>query len=163
MGFLGYDKRNTDNSQTLNDQRVSATEGSLVPYGAGSVASGGSVFQASDDSILNLTDNSRTQLSYLYNDPLVAQTALEQQAGVAQTAFEQQAGVAKTALNKALKLSQSFLEAFKTKDDTLASVLESNADLALSAQTGGDSERNKVLLWMTLGVLALMGWIFWKR
>lgn len=139
MGFLGFDKRDTNNSQNLTDQRVSATEGALVPYGNDSIAAGGSAFAVRDESTLNLNDQSTT--SYLYNDPELAKNALNQQR----------------------KLADSFLEAYAKKDDNLATLLASNAELAETAATDGEAGRNKALLIVTLAVLALVGWIFWKR
>ncbi len=41
-------------------------------------------------------------------------------------------------------------------------VLKRMTDLSLSAQTGGDSERNKIILWIVLGVLTLLGVVFWR-
>lgn len=143
MGFLGFDKRNTNNSQNLTDNRVSATEGALVPYGQDAIAAGGSVFAARDQSTLNLTDASTS--STIYNDPAVAKNALTQQR----------------------KLADSFLEAYQIKDENLASVLasmiDSNAALAETAATNGEGQRNKALLIVTLAVIALVGWIFWRR
>ena len=111
----------------------------MVPYGPDSIASTGNVFAARDKSTLNLADNSTN--SYITNDPSILKTALKQQNA----------------------LADSFLEAYQTQDQNLASVLASNAALAENKSTDGEAGRNRTMLYVTLAVLALVGWIFWKR
>lgn len=136
MGVLGYDSRKTDQSQNYLDYRAAATEGSLIGYGAQATTAGGSVLRSEAGSSLAFTPTS----TEIYNDPEIAKVAIKQQK----------------------KLADSFLEAFQKKEDTLQSILAANAELAANAQTGGEAGRNKTMMIVTLAVLVLVGWIFWK-
>jgi hypothetical protein len=138
MGFFGFDKRETDNSQSQTDNRAAATDGSLIGYGSNARTAGGALLESAGGAVSYASDY---DYSSIYNDPEIALTALKEQR----------------------KLSGDFLGAMKARDATLADVLAANAALAEGKQTDGEAGRNKTMLYVTLAVLALVGWIFWKR
>ena len=134
MGFFGLDTRNVDQSQNYIDERAAATEGSLIGYGAQATTVGGSLVKGEAGSQVSYTPTE------IYNDPTLAVTAIRQQR----------------------KLTNDFLNAFRARDDLFKTLLEGNTALAEQTASGGEIGRNRTMLYVTLAVLALVGWIFWK-
>jgi hypothetical protein len=167
MGFMGFMSPETDASQNYYDKRAAAAEQGTLAYGEYAMALGigassnratGSGVSTSGAPIVLGGKGGNASYSYstVTNDPNVAIVALRQ--------------------NK--KLADSFLSAMKLKDETLADVLAEQQDsmgasqdktnallasLAESKQTEGESGRNKIVLYVVLATLALVGWIFWRK
>ena len=138
------DKRNalTDQAQ-LAQGRSNLVNAPAVTGGKNNQVAGlnlgGAKLQVAKGGTLNVTMGGGEEISQLSNNVLAAVDNISKSSNEA--------------------LQAAFEESAKQQKEALAQV----AALSESQQTGGDSGRNNIILWIVLGVLGLVGAIFYYR
>lgn len=176
LGILGFMEDNSSDVKA-SDERQTGTDNAILSRGPATVA-GVTAYNQSTGEKSNIVGPGSIQL---------------QKGGTVQINNENVSDdVLKSALEGYNEQNKIFVDALDTQTRGLKDILESNnaADfqnaanltelvkgqtglwgqvldqfsrLAQSTSTGGDSERNKIILYVVFGVLGLVGFLLWRR
>jgi len=187
MGLFGIDS-NSSTSNAF-DQRVAATDQAQVTQGGAMVSnpysinlrtnSGGSVLASGAQQSLgasrlnaqsggiNLSEsrgNNTISLTSITSDPAVLEAALKTSAEQNKASLQVLSQGNQDALAALSSVSAQALNAVQSgmqqAGNLVSSMVASIKDITTNAQTGGDASRNNIVLYVVLGVLALLGGIF---
>jgi len=144
MGFFSQDKKTTTNV----DARKSATDNAIQDSVVGSiVASGGANITTADPTVLKAALEAYGQQNESFQRTL-RDLVSQQSEGTAE-----QTGALKDLVAGQLAQNTQFFEGFTKK----------LSDLTENVQTGGDSARNKIVLYVTLAAMAVLALMLWRR
>lgn len=169
---LGGSFLSADSESNAYDQRAAAADQAALAYGKGSQVGTVNVgpkgkMQTGGLDVSGATVGKGGTLALTFNDPSAFQDALQVVEDVTNKntdALNAALSASGDTLNAALSASGDQLnQALQATSDQIKTALGQIAGLTESSQTGGDSGRNKIILWIVMGLLGLVGLIFYFR
>lgn len=153
-----------DKVQSTTNTQVGASEDAQQAYGAQSQT-------AKDDAVVlggygnrNVIGNDASQGQGIINQGALAIGGYGNNLSNAAITVGYDAAQFQNALQSVgSNLSNALNSQSAAGQSTLNSVLDRISTLAENRQTDGDSSRNKIVLWIVLGVLALVGFVFTRK
>ena len=173
MGFGSF--FDTSSSSSSTDARVGAADQGVVTQGKGTASArdmgkalgaGAKLLEknAVDVSGNKGTINSGLQVStkgnVVINDTAPIASLASQFADTLKAITSQESDLLQNITSKS---SDALTSALSQQSSQASDALGKVSDLSANAQTGGDTDRNKIILYVVLGVLALLGVVFYVK